>query len=657
LQIQRKIFFNADEHTVFIGVGSVKLKRLIRNPKIFSIHRIKAKILCMKVLRILFPTFLLALISFAQPIWQTDIKSKIQFYQTTDFGVLLVGTDRVLSAVDGKTGEILWKRNHAGLDETSISTIPDTDLVLISLDAGDKSRLEAIDLLSGETIWRSEKVKGDVMHLAVDAENDLLCVILAKKARGKVGEKLERTPRIHVLQLSNGREIWKSDLDNDVEMMPTEFAENKEVGFTFDNYRPPMILDGKLYLFYEGSTVFDVRTGDRIERDKFKVNEKGLALTEADVIFDDRNVYLSGRGRIRAVDRRSGKTKWKADDLGVTAEIFLVNSILYVRTGGQFTKIKDGETEEKGAFGISAIDTANGKTLWRFKGGDKGLTNFIFSDANTITVADKDDLIQLDARNGKRIRKIDHKIDKAQFVIQNENNQTVVGGKDTISAFNNSLQKVWTTKHKSPGRGILRITAAIALRATALYFRYGGLISSGIGLAKGGSSLYKSILSSRSGFLRNRVSSIDLTGLATNYARNYVTDKIPLYGVASRVRNAQGLQISRPNINLKPNSPSIDVQEKLLDRLDPIRQAERLSNYLLQRKRLSELRGNYMYFYTDLPKPFDKKGLIGVNVQDGDDARFILVGEPDARFITDEINGLLYSADGNKLSAFDVLER
>jgi outer membrane protein assembly factor BamB len=449
----------------------------------------------MKVLRILFLTLLFAIISFAQPVWQTNLNSKIQFYQTTDFGVLLVGTDRNLSAVDGKTGEILWKRNHAGLDETSISTIPDTDLVLVSIDEGDKSRLEAVDLLSGERIWRSEKVKGDVMQLAVDAENDLLCVILAKKAKGKVGEKLERTPRIHVLQLSNGREIWKSDLDNDVEMMPTEFVENKDVSFTFDNYRPPMILDGKLYLFYEGSTIFDARTGKRIERDKFKVNESGLALTEADAIFDDRNVYLSGRGRIRAIDRQSGKTVWKADDLGITAEIFLVNNILYVRTGGQFIKIKDGETEEKGSFGISAIDTKNGKTLWRFKGGDKGLTNFIFSDANTITVADKDDLIQLDARNGKRTGKVDHKIEKAQFVIQNENNQTVVGGKDTISAFNRSLQKVWTTKHKSPGRGILRITAAIALRTTALYFRYGGFVNSGIGVAKSGTSLYKSILS------------------------------------------------------------------------------------------------------------------------------------------------------------------
>ena len=82
---------------------------------------------------------------------------------------------------------------------------------------------------------------------------------------------------------------------------------------------------------------------------------------------------------------------------------------------------------------------------------------------------------------------------------------------------------------------------------------------------------------------------------------------------------------------------------------------EKLSEYLLRRKRLADLRGNFMYFYTDLPKPFDKKGLVGVNVHTGKDARFILASDPDARFTTDETVGLLYSADGNRLQAFDVI--
>jgi hypothetical protein len=61
-----------------------------------------------------------------------------------------------------------------------------------------------------------------------------------------------------------------------------------------------------------------------------------------------------------------------------------------------------------------------------------------------------------------------------------------------------------------------------------------------------------------------------------------------------------------------------------------------------------------MYFYTDLPDPFDKKGLVGVNIHNGEDARFILVEKPDACFVTDEINGLLYSANGRRLLAFGL---
>ena len=57
-----------------------------------------------------------------------------------------------------------------------------------------------------------------------------------------------------------------------------------------------------------------------------------------------------------------------------------------------------------------------------------------------------------------------------------------------------------------------------------------------------------------------------------------------------------------------------------------------------------------MYFYTDLPKPFGRKGLIGVNIHDGRDGRYILDSDPDAQFVTDEAAGLLYSADGRETS-------
>jgi hypothetical protein len=64
-----------------------------------------------------------------------------------------------------------------------------------------------------------------------------------------------------------------------------------------------------------------------------------------------------------------------------------------------------------------------------------------------------------------------------------------------------------------------------------------------------------------------------------------------------------------------------------------------------------------MYFYTELDKPFSRKGLVGVNLHTGKDARFILSSDPDPRFVTDETVNLLYSADGDRLQAFDVLDK
>ncbi len=619
----------------------------------------------------------------AQAVWDGSLDSKVRFYQTTDFGIVLAASDNSLYAFDSQTGERLWRRKHKGLDETSITPVPSTDLVLVSTDEGDKSRVEAIDLLSGERIWRSDKVKGDVMQLAVDPDADLLAIVLVKKAGGKVGNELKREPVIHALRLSDGEEIWKKQLDSDVEMMPTRFDSDKDVPFTLDNYRPPLILDGRVYVFYEGITAFDVKDGDQVLREDFKVNESGLALTEADPILDERLVYFAGRGKVRAVNRQSLKVEWEAKDVGNASEFALIGNTLYVRTGGEFTRLKDGETEKKGPFGVSAIDTRNGKVLWRFKGADKGMTNFVFPNAQTVMFADKDDIFALDTKSGRKIVSYDHDIDQAQFALLNETGSVVIGGRDEIAAFRvpspryetslprsagrtaftnsfDSDQALWRVKHKPPGRGVLRIVTGIALRAAAIYFRYGSLGSSAINIARGAGTA-RSLLNLRWSGLKARFGSFGLTTLASNAAENYVSNRLTVFGIAARTANLSnrisGLQIRRTALLGRVVPSRADVQESFVDRFDPVRRVEKLSDLLLRRKRLADIRGNYMYYYTDLPAPFDRKGLVGVNIHTGRDERFVLVGDPDPRFLTDETVGYLFSADGNRLSGFEIMQR
>jgi hypothetical protein len=118
-------------------------------------------------------------------------------------------------------------------------------------------------------------------------------------------------------------------------------------------------------------------------------------------------------------------------------------------------------------------------------------------------------------------------------------------------------------------------------------------------------------------------------------------------------------QIQRPSTyilgRIKPSRE--DVQESTCDRVDPARIAEKLSSLLLKRRRLAELRGEHMYFYTELEKPFDRKGLVGVDVNSGRDTRFVLNSDPDPDFLVDENERLLFSSDGSRLQAFEILNR
>src|SRR6266403_5597032 len=117
--------------------------------------------------------------------WSAKLDGKVRFYQSTDLGVLVVGTEKSLYALDGETGDILWRRKHAKLDETDVAPVPGTDMLLLNLESGSKTRVEALDLMTGEPLWRSDKVRGAVMQMALDLNANLLAVVLVRDAKGK----------------------------------------------------------------------------------------------------------------------------------------------------------------------------------------------------------------------------------------------------------------------------------------------------------------------------------------------------------------------------------------------------------------------------------------------------------------------------------------
>lgn len=588
--------------------------------------------------------------------WSAKLDGEVRFYQMTELGVIVAGTEKSLYAVGGETGEVLWRRKGVELDEMDVAPVPGTDMLLLSLEKGERTRVIAVDLLTGDELWQSDKVKGGVMQMAVDTGSDLLAAVFVKDTKDHARDNFKRRPVVHVFDLKTGDELWQYKVESEIEMMPVGWSDDKgaKTEYTLDNYHPPLFLDGRLYLFYEGVASLDARDGHERQRERFRVNEEGLALTEADPVFDESFIYTSGRGHVRAVSRETGKEAWEAKDLGLTPELMLTaGGVLYVRTGGQFTRLRDGEVEGRGPYGVSAIDARTGKIIWRYKGADKGITNLALPDSSTVLVADRDDLILIDAATGKRRARVSHKIEEAAFVLLNERGEAVVGGRNEVAAFDRTNgQSVWRARYTPPGRGLLRTVAAVAARAASLYFRYGGAATT----AFRGVQLARSVATSlRWSGLAARASTANLTSLATSSARDYVSQRFSPYGLSSRLREAATAattvrpRLSRPSVP----RPSIDVDERLLDRIDPANQLDKLARFFWHRDRLAALRGRWMYFYTDLKGLGN--GLAGVNIHTGQTDIRLRLSDPDERFISDETVGLLYVSRGDRLLAYKMI--
>src|SRR2546421_7936964 len=65
--------------------------------------------------------------------WQAKLDAAVRFYQTTDVGVLVVGTEKSLYGLDAETGDVLWRRKGERLDGTDVAAVPGNKLLPIPL--------------------------------------------------------------------------------------------------------------------------------------------------------------------------------------------------------------------------------------------------------------------------------------------------------------------------------------------------------------------------------------------------------------------------------------------------------------------------------------------------------------------------------------------
>ena len=342
--------------------------------------------------------------------WNARFDHPIQFQTLVDSGLLLVGTGRHLYGVDPRTGRELWRKRDLTVEAEDLLSVPGTDLLLVNDDHGGKfsdkeSSVVALDRATGADRWESKLVKGKGMHVVADTESNILVLVTVKEPRGE-GHELKRKPRLNVLDLATGKRLWDRDFDSDVMLRPSLDAEisrgdrkQRERSFDLGNFQMPVVAGGQLFVTYRGIACYDAKTGDRLWRHNYDVREGDLALSDAEPIVDGQIVYTSGEGKVRAIDRVTGKRLWESDDFGVVPELFVDELAIYGRLGGRFYDVDDEEWRWKGPYGAVAIDRATGKRIWRYGGGNDSITNLSIV-GDRVWLGDEERVIGLDRATG-----------------------------------------------------------------------------------------------------------------------------------------------------------------------------------------------------------------------------------------------------------------
>lgn len=421
-------------------------------------------------------------------LWTHKPASDIKWYRVTDVGSLLVGSKGALYALDGETGKEVWSRaDLAGAEEYEVDTIAGTPLVFVSDTSGTfkkGTRLFALDLLSGQNIWETEKLKGATVAVEPVYEKDLVLLVTVENNSANKAK-----PHLTALRMTTGELVWETDYPDNVDLYGIERGSKYFPKYDLSGANPPVYDADSIYFTYAGLHRYSLEDGKLIWGTKYDVTEGSIKRGNAQALITDDTVYTSAKGQLRAIDRQTGAVKWVSKDFGgAIAEMKLAGEVLYGRLGGAFYDFSKREYVNKKPFGVAAVDKKTGATVWYYDKADDSITNMaLLPELNTVLVADAKSLIGLDTTSGGKVKesykvKLEFKFnlgaaataakvakfgfgglgaigkgggddrDEPVALYRRENGTVVVAGKQHLLAFDpRSHQIVWSVKYEAPG--------------------------------------------------------------------------------------------------------------------------------------------------------------------------------------------------------------
>lgn len=343
----------------------------------------------------------------ASTLWTYKSAIEVKWHQLTDLSTLLVGTDDGLAVLDPEKGTEIWKRSDLKkVSQYQVEEVKGTPLLLVSANEGgfsNKTKLVAVDITSGETIWETEKLKGATVGFLPVYQKNMVIVLTSKGASASKDK-----PDMIALDMPTGETRWEAEFADKVDLHLANTSGKFFQKFELSGHQDP-IYDGDLAFFtYGGLHCYDLNTGKLVWGVPYDVTEKTYKKANAQAIVDGDIVYTSSKGVLRAHDKATGAVKWTSKDFGGgVAQMAMRGDILYGRMGGQFFEYKEREWKLVKPLGIVAVDKKSGSTLWRYDDAKDGITNMaLVPNQDVVMIADAKNMIGLDSA-GKEVFRVE----------------------------------------------------------------------------------------------------------------------------------------------------------------------------------------------------------------------------------------------------------
>jgi len=274
-------------------------------------------------------------------LWQTALAVETHFRPRVNDGVMVVGGRKGLSALDAKSGQILWTHTVGEKEQLSVPLIAAGKVIV-----GQDSWLKAFDAHTGEELWEFEIVVPRLIAYPPIAYKDKW--VLMGPGDGN----------LYAIDIEDGSLVWKNNTGKRRwqylrQLYVTQDATGQDIlvagGYKDDLYGIKIENGEPLWRFYGGNfinshmvandqTYFWSPTGWLYSLDVRNGNMRWRHLTDdhrassgykkwghfmAELISDDKAVYaLDMRDTLHILDRKNGD-ELKAYDLPFNARFFL----------------------------------------------------------------------------------------------------------------------------------------------------------------------------------------------------------------------------------------------------------------------------------------------------------------------------------------------